>query len=79
MTPQQFRAWRDRHGWSREQTGQALGISADSVVLYERGARKDGSRPVEIPKRVRLAMAAIELGIADYDGEEMSRRSDVPV
>ena len=70
MTPEQFLLWRQSHKWSRRKAAEALGLSAISIYFYEKGYREDG-RPVVIPKSVRLAMAAISLGMTDFDGPEI--------
>lgn len=66
MTPQQLRAWRDRHGLSRAKAGEALGISKETIDLYELGYRRDNGKPVIIPKAIALACAAIDAGILEY-------------
>ena len=68
MTPEQFRAWRKREGLSQTAAATALGVSMTTVRLYEKGERWEDGRPVVIPKSVRLACAAISLGMKDYDG-----------
>lgn len=59
MTPQTFAAWRRRHFKSQKAAGEALGLSARQIWSYE-----NGEAPV--PLYVRLAMAAIALGLKDY-------------
>ena len=68
MTPEQFKAWRKRLRLSQQAAGVALGLGTSTVALYEQGKRWEDSRPVTIPKHVRLAMAALALGMKDYDG-----------
>jgi transcriptional regulator with XRE-family HTH domain len=61
MTAADFLAWRRRLGLSQAAAASALGISRNSVILYERGARAD--RPgvaVVIPRTVALACKAVE-------------------
>ncbi len=60
MTPAQFLAWRTRFFRSQRAAGEALGLSPRQIWSYEHGA-------AEVPKTVRLAMAAIALGLSDYD------------
>jgi len=70
MSPEQFKAWRKRRGFSRKEAGAALGVCTTTIQLYERGTRFDrNDQPVVIPKTVRLAMAALAKGIKDYDGD----------
>ena len=59
MTPQQFRSWRSAMGWTQQQAADALGMSKSTVELYESGKRRDNNQPVEIPKVVALACAAL--------------------
>lgn len=69
MTPQDFVQVRKNLGMSQQALAEALGISKSSVELYERGTRRDDNRPVEIPKAIRLAMAALVAGLKPL-GEE---------
>ncbi|WP_207479548.1 helix-turn-helix domain-containing protein [Arenibaculum pallidiluteum] len=74
MTPQEFRETRKRLRLTQAELGEALGLGTSTVALYERGYRMDRERePVEIPKTVRLAMAALVLGVKDYAGGEPVR------
>ena len=66
MTPEQFKTWRKRHFRSQQAAADALGLSRDTVVNYEAGRRRDSDQPVEIPRTVELACAAIEEGITGY-------------
>lgn len=69
MTPTAFKAWRKSLGLSQKGAAEALGVSKSSVELYEAGVRRgDDPRPVEIPRTVALACAAVTLRIAAYDG-----------
>lgn len=68
MTPAQFKTWRKRHGLSQTAAATALGVSLSTVRLYEKGSRWEDGRPVVIPKHVRLACAALALGLKDYEG-----------
>lgn len=70
MTNAQFKAWRKHMGFTMAEAAKALGISPGSVELYERGARRDNSRPVVIPRPVELACAALALGIKGYEGPQ---------
>jgi transcriptional regulator with XRE-family HTH domain len=55
MTSVEFKAWRDKLGYSQQAAADALGISKGSVELYERGSRRDDNRPVDIPQPVEFA------------------------
>ncbi len=58
--------------------GEALGISEASVGLYEAGVSSDGKRPVEIPRVVALACAAISMGISPYgDHSNIEQRNTI--
>jgi transcriptional regulator with XRE-family HTH domain len=63
MTPVDLKAARARLGLSRIAFAETLGISRNSVTAYE-----SGKRPV--PLTVRLAIAAVLLGIKDVWGED---------
>lgn len=63
MTAAQFRTWRKRLYRTQRAAADALGLSVQCVGNYERG--REG-QPVVIPKPVRLAMAALSLGIEDH-------------
>lgn len=69
MTPTQFKSWRQHMRLSKVRAAEALGISASSVDLYERGhTRNQPVRPVVIPSTIALACAALALGVSDYYG-----------
>lgn len=65
MEPEHFRAWRKRLGLTQQAAADALGVSLSSVTLYEGTWTPSTGRSGEIPKTIRLAMAAIEAGLAD--------------
>jgi transcriptional regulator with XRE-family HTH domain len=70
MTPQGFREVRKALKMSQADLATALDMSKAAIELYERGTRR-GSRagePAVIPKTVRLALAALVAGVADYHG-----------
>lgn len=76
MTPEQFKSWRKHMGWSQQEAADHLGVSKGSIQLYERGERE--GRPVEIPKTVELACAALALGIRDYAGPQAASPAAEP-
>lgn len=59
MTPQAFKEWRKRLGLSQAEAAAAIGMGLRQVQKYEHGE-------AEMPKTVRLAMAALSLGLTDY-------------
>ncbi|WP_068318932.1 helix-turn-helix domain-containing protein [Polycladidibacter hongkongensis] len=65
MTPESFKNWRKESGFkSRTQAAEALGVSPETIRLYETGTRRDDpSRKVEIPLHIALACAAITAGL----------------
>ncbi|HJU20759.1 MAG TPA: helix-turn-helix transcriptional regulator [Stellaceae bacterium] len=52
VLPADFRAWRERMGWTQEQAAAALDLSRRSIIGYEQG-----SQP--IPRTVALACWAL--------------------
>ena len=63
MTPSDIIAWRKHLGLSQTAAAQALGMSTAGLRKLEKGESK-------IRKPVRLACAAIALGIEDYHGPD---------
>ena len=72
MTPKQFRLWRRGLGLKQKDLADLLGLKRRIIQYYERGER-DG-RPIDIPKSVRLACYAVQVGISDFDGDHVERR-----
>ncbi len=68
MTPAKFLKWRKRHFSSQRAAAEALDVCVATICNYERGRRSGGS-PATVPRVACLAMAAIECGIYDYEGE----------
>lgn len=64
MTPTDLQAWRQRLGLSKAEAAEALGLSYSGYRYYEAGER-DG-KPVEIPRTVALACAAIAFGLPPW-------------
>ena len=64
MTPSHFKHWRKAQGLSRQAAAEALGLSFETIRLYETGYRRDSDRtPVQIPRTVSLACAALSAGL----------------
>lgn len=53
LTPEQFRAWRERLGLSQSDVGHALGVTATAVWRWENKKR-------ELQPMVSLAMCEVE-------------------
>ena len=69
MTPAEFRTWRKSLGLSQKGAAEALGVSKSSVEHYEAGVRRGTDpRPVEIPRTVALACAAVWHKIEPWAG-----------
>lgn len=79
MTPRQFKRWVRRQCEARQLTADQLaarlGLSHAQLHRYQKGVDERG-RPAPVPLKVRLAMAAVQLGVRDYDGEQFSRFKD---
>ncbi len=74
MTNDEFKAWRKHMKLPQREAADLLGISRNSVALYEIGER-DGN-PVVIPKSIELACAALALGIRRYSGPDIAPPAD---
>lgn len=59
MSPDSFKAWRTIMDLSQLKAGEALGLSKGTIENYERGSRREDGRPVEIPRHIALACAAL--------------------
>jgi len=70
MTSEQFKAWRKHMGFSQTEAGASLGLSKSTIEMYDSGLRKADKTPIDIPKAVELACAAIALGIRAYEGPQ---------
>lgn len=62
MSPDHVRAWRDRNRLTQAAAAHAVGRTVKTIQRYESGAEP-------VPLTVRLAMLAVELGYADFEGE----------
>lgn len=70
MTPEEFVENRKHLNMTQTELAEALGLGKSTIQLYERGKRHEDDRPVEIPKTVRLALAALFLGVTDFSTPE---------
>ncbi|QRG06109.1 helix-turn-helix transcriptional regulator [Xanthobacter dioxanivorans] len=59
MDNEVFKTWRKVVGLTQAQAAEALGVSKATIENYERGSRREDGRPVEIPRHIALACAAI--------------------
>jgi transcriptional regulator with XRE-family HTH domain len=72
MTPEDFKAWRKAMGFrSQQAAADALGMSKSAIVNYELGTRRDGGKPVEIPRVVALACAALDAGLDAWTSDAL--------
>lgn len=69
MTPVELKAIRQRLGLTQLGFAEALGVSREHIQDLEAGRRRKGT-PAPIPKTIRLAVAALELGLRDHPVEE---------
>ncbi len=84
MTPSAFRAWRRAQGLTQAKAAVELGVALLTIKRWEKGERpwkpdKHGKpTPLEIPRTVALACAAIAAGLnADFPEPSPSRVSNV--
>lgn len=62
-----FRAARKALRLTQAELGERLGLSPSTIAMYEAGHRREETRkPVEIPLTVRLALAALQMGLRDH-------------
>lgn len=66
MDNEAFKAWRAAMGFTQQQAADALGLSKPGLINYEHGKRRDGGKPVEIPRHIALACAAIAAGLEPW-------------
>ena len=64
MTAKEFRAWRDRMGWSQQRVADALDLSISTVKNYELGFRRGSEEAAKVPRVVEMACRLLELGRA---------------
>jgi transcriptional regulator with XRE-family HTH domain len=61
MTPQEFREWRRRMGWSLATLARYLGMTSSRLACYESGfTRGKDRRPAPIPRHIELALKWLE-------------------
>lgn len=56
MAESSFRAWRLSHGWTQQQSADALGYSLRQIKFYDQGFKQPD-------KTMQLAMLAISKGL----------------
>lgn len=74
MNCDELKEVRERLNYTAQEMADALDVSLATYYNYERGYRHlEGGGQVEvgIPKVVALACIAIQLGVSDYNGEEL--------
>lgn len=73
MTPDEFKAMRERLGLSFDEIGEALGLTGRAIRYYEAGQRP-------IPKTVELAMQAyaVQTELQKKAWEALARASPIP-
>jgi transcriptional regulator with XRE-family HTH domain len=80
MTKEQFKAWRKALKLTQTGAARALGLSRNTIELYERGSRRDiPDQVVVIPRTVELACAALMLGIRRYSGPDEAAQDNLKV
>lgn len=75
MQAEAFRNWRRRLGLKQKDAADLLGLKKRMIQYYETGSR-DGKH-VSIPKSIRLACYALEMGVGDYNGERIIRNAPI--
>lgn len=78
-----MRALRQRLGLNQQELADALGQHRLTIVQYERGIRSKDKKPVEIPRVVELACAAIWAGVDcieldSVEPEDANQRVSLP-
>ncbi|MEQ8658550.1 MAG: helix-turn-helix transcriptional regulator [Hyphomicrobiales bacterium] len=69
MPAEAFREWRKRLGLKQKDAADLLGLKKRMIQYYETGSRS--GKHVSIPKSIRLACYALEVGVGDYDGRNI--------
>lgn len=75
MDGQELKNWMERHNLQRRELAVLTDKSVNTIDNYLRGFRymdKGGHMAVDIPKDFELALAAIEMGITEYNGEPIT-------
>lgn len=63
MTPTQLRDFRKSRQWTQTELAEMLGLGLSTIGLYERGG-------LVVPRYIRLACAALALGLTDWPKPE---------
>lgn len=69
MNGTDLRYWRKKNGWTQLQAAEKLGISPQTLRIYETGVRYGIHTPVTIPLSIALACAAIDSGLKPFSKE----------
>ena len=72
LTGSMIREWRDKLGWSQNETAEKLGISEGSLRSYEKGTRTDKEAPIVIPLLLDWALSAVAAGLKPFS--QMKRK-----
>lgn len=63
MTPQQFKAWRQKLEYTQSKAAEKLGVTRQQISNYERGHKDKGQTSVVIPRYIELACMALAHGL----------------
>lgn len=74
LTGKLIKEWRERLGWSQAETAEKLGISEGSWRNYEHEKRKDKEEPVQIPKLLDWALAALHGNLKPFSETFLSSK-----
>lgn len=69
MSPDDFKAWRARMGYSQRAAAKALGVALNTMQAWERGVAFHTGKPVAIDRRTALACAALAAGLDVWRGD----------
>jgi transcriptional regulator with XRE-family HTH domain len=75
MPAEAFREWRKRLGLKQKDAAELLGLKKRMIQYYETGSRS--GKHVSIPKSIRLACYALEVGVGDYDGSTVLKEAPI--
>lgn len=65
MTSDELKVWRAREKLSQGELAERLGLTRGAIANYEAGK-------TAIPKTTELALAALAIGLREYDGGEVT-------